>query len=676
MSEQQDLLYILKTYTKKRKVPSISISDLQALSEKWSVEIKKKRSGFTDFTGYSIEALGRVVKKLVADSVCSVSENSGHIENITLLDFYQDSIKKAFDEIELQPEISFPDEASFGGTFPKEIITVVDVKAGFLDLLKSDNKENAHLLRINFPEGIRSLVVLSNLLDPELLQICVSKFRLYLSIKRNYDYIFHRMQGIFQHKDQIVKEMFTKIIGQRNLAIATIMNPDDFTFQFWSHFSSLIIKEFREKKDKLEREHGFSQAAYLIGFYNLYYKGTKQEKRDKELSFKQVEIGLRKSPYIFSFTDIMGFKDKSGFPLSRKVNRTELSEYLEKRTNPASEQIIPDILKFSTSSDKYMFMNKEKYLSLTLRKIQEDSRELQSQYIDEWKDVLGDFKRLKIMNDRNLFNEDIASRIRNMDPILMILMKFDYLLVCLEETKPPREVYMETERLFNRSRDNFKSLDEIFRLDRKSLYNDAKSKLPFWKTLPIIGPLGYMLKRLFSGVKKGAAGIKDPSDIVSSFHKNSHSAPVITKKQRRKEESNAVESFSDTQDQFSSSKVSDRGKSSKEQLAKYRKAVAKLKEHYVGESGNLNEALSTSINVWNPLMDGKAKQNLIEDVNSMIRDYIRGMKKGFSLKPPDVSRIRHFAEHLGENDAFETIKKKEEFIRYMELYIVNILSKK
>ena len=75
-------------------------------------------------------------------------------------------------------------------------------------------------------------------------------------------------------------------------------------------------------------------------------------------------------------------------------------------------------------------------------------------------------------------------------------------------------------------------------------------------------------------------------------------------------------------------------------------------------------------------MDGQAKKDLIEDVNSMVRDYIRGMRKGFSVKPPDVNRIRNFAEHLSENKAFDSIKKKDEFTRYMELYIVNILSKK
>ncbi len=674
MSERQDLLYIIKTYTKKRKVPSISIIDLQKLAEKWSVDIRKKRSGFTDFSGYSVEAMGRILDKLVSEGVCAVDRSPGHPENVTLPGFYMESVKKAYDEIELDTDKPFPDEAGLGGAFPNDIVTVVDVKSGFLDLLKSTEEGTPKLIRINFPEGIRSIVIISDLLDTVLLRICVSKFRLYLSIKRNHDFIFHRMQGIFQHKDQVIKEMFSKIIGQRDLALATILNPDDFTFQFWSHFSSLIIKEFREKKEKLEREHGFSQAAYLIGFYNLYYKGTKQKKRDKELSFKMVEVGLRKSPFIFSFTDIMGFKDKSGFPLSRKVDRAELSEYLEKRTTPVAEQIIPDILKFNTSSDKYMFMNKEKYLSLTLRKIQEDSRELHSQYIDEWKDVLGEFKRLKMMNNRDLFIEDIALRVRNMDPVLMMLMKFDYLVVCLEETKPPREVYIETERLFNRGRDNFRSLDEIFRLDRKSLYTDAKSMLPLWKTLPIIGPLAVLLKRLFSGVKKGAEGIKDPSDLVSGFAKSHSSQPVVSKRKMKISENNAVETFREVPDKPVSS--SNRGKTSKEQLAKYRKAVEKLRNHYVGEKGSLNDEISSSINIWNPLMDGKAKKDLIEDVNSMIRDYIRGMRKGFAVKPPDVGRIRHFAEHLAENSAFDTIKKKDEFMRYMELYIVNILSKK
>jgi len=322
-----------------------------------------------------------------------------------------------------------------------------------------------------------------------------------------------------------------------------------------------------------------------------------------------------------------------------------------------------------------MFMNKEKYLSLTLRKIQEDSRELHSQYIDEWKDVLGDFKRLKMMNDRNLFVEDIALRVRNMDPVLTMLMKFDYLLLCLEETKPPREVYVETERLFNRSRDNFRSLDEIFRLDRKSLYNNAKSMLPVWKTLPVIGPLFHILLKLFSSVKKGAEGIKDPSELVGSFNKPVHAQPRISRKKSSIEENNAVESFGKSK-QNSVSSGSGRVKTSKEQLAKYRKAVSILKEHYVGENGSLGEALSSSIDIWNPLMDGKAKKDFIEDVNSMIRDYIRGMKRGFSVKPPDIGRIRNIAEHLGENSAFEKIKKKDEFIQYIELYIVNILSKK
>ncbi|MCF6334597.1 MAG: hypothetical protein L3J12_02515, partial [Spirochaetales bacterium] len=182
--------------------------------------------------------------------------------------------------------------------------------------------------------------------------------------------------------------------------------------------------------------------------------------------------------------------------------------------------------------------------------------------------------------------------------------------------------------------------------------------------------------KLFTGVKKGAEGIKDPSDIVSSFVKSGEPHSPRNANRKKSSENKPALSFQNEPEKQEIPSPQSRAKTSKEQLAKYRKAVEKLKNHYIGEQGSLKEEISSSITVWNPLMDGKAKSDLIEDVNSMIRDYIRGMKKGFAHKPPDISRIRNIAEHLAENSAFEKIKKKEEFIRYMELYIVSILAKK
>ncbi len=682
MSDLQDLVYIIKTYTRKKKTPVISFADLEKYAGLWSLEIRKKKKAFTDFSSYDSDAFVNILHRVERNGICTLQLEEGFPSSVIMNDYYLESVKKAFKDVEKDPEKPFPYEEYLGGVFPTEMIRVVDIKIDFVERLKDARereKETPELLRLVFPEGLKSIITVSNFLYPELLQLCISKFRVYISDRRNYDFIFHKLLGVFQHKDQNLKDMFAKILSNREQAITTITNPDDFTFQFWSHFAGLVLKEFREKKDKLDKETAFSQAAYLIGFYNLYFKGSKQKTRDREAALKMVDVGLRKSPYLFSFSEIIGFRDKSGFPLSRKINRSELAEYLTRRSTPENDQALPDVLKFnSKDSNRDLFLNKEKYLSLTLRKIQEMGRELKKQYIEEWGYVLGRFKRVPGMYKREVFLADIERRFTNIDPLLAILLRPDFLRICLKETKPPKEIFIETERLFTRNKEALIPLDEIFRLDRHSLYADAKSTLPLWKTLPLIGPLGMLLKKIFVGVKKSAENIKDPSSLYSKTTKPAESyryTPVKSEISESKVEKAAVK-VEKEEPPLHRGVSSGRSATSKEQLKIYRDLVNKLKVQYVGEDSTLEEEANSLTIVWNPLMEGRSRDDLIEDVNSMIRDYLRGMRRGFSVKPPDKNRIRNIAEHLGENVAFEKIKKKDVFIRYIEIYIVQQLAKK
>jgi len=77
---------------------------------------------------------------------------------------------------------------------------------------------------------------------------------------------------------------------------------------------------------------------------------------------------------------------------------------------------------------------------------------------------------------------------------------------------------------------------------------------------------------------------------------------------------------------------------------------------------------------WNPLYDSQARTELVEDVNSMIRDFMRGLRRGMRLKPPDAERIRLLAEQLSQNRAFDRIKRKDLFRQYIEIYMIKLLS--
>jgi hypothetical protein len=115
--------------------------------------------------------------------------------------------------------------------------------------------------------------------------------------------------------------------------------------------------------------------------------------------------------------------------------------------------------------------------------------------------------------------------------------------------------------------------------------------------------------------------------------------------------------------------------SNKERAVAFRKAIHAMQRDYVGENASVEKTLDQLAEEWNPLLDPTAKANLIEDVNSLVRDFLRRMKVGFRYVPPDRQRIRSLAEQLAQNQAFDQIKRKDALKRYLELYMLKLLGK-
>ncbi len=106
-----------------------------------------------------------------------------------------------------------------------------------------------------------------------------------------------------------------------------------------------------------------------------------------------------------------------------------------------------------------------------------------------------------------------------------------------------------------------------------------------------------------------------------------------------------------------------------------RRAARKLQEEYVPPGGNVDTTLEELAERWNPLLDPVAQQNLVEDVNSLVRDFIRRRKTVFRSSPPTRARVQHMAAQLAQNSALAEIKRKEPLRRYLELYMLRILGR-
>lgn len=671
MSELKDLEQILRAYTQKKKSPSISRYNLERYAAHWAGEFRKTRPGFTDFSSYTTSKYSDILDEAQEEGICLVKPNETGTQQIIYLRFYPYLVRKIYEDADEHPESSFPNEDLLGEAIPDAAVEVIQVKDQLVGYLGDIKKHQNTVFRFLFPEGVRSMIVIGEIMQSRLLSMCIVKLRSYLTLQKNTEYVQNKMYGIFSKKEQSVKDLFSNIMTQKDVAVKTLTDPDDFTFQFWTHLSSLIVGEFREKTNKLDREHGFSQAGYLLGLYALYYKGLKKRKLEKEQTLRYIDQGIKKAPYYHTFTDLYGLKDKVGLPISKKISQQELAQYLERRTRREKDGPMKEILRVVTSNKNEYYIAKERILNLILQRAQQFSREVREQYIKEWADALGAYKKLSIMNRRDVFQKDLWSRIKEQDPLLARMLTYELIFITLKESKPPREVYIEANRVINEKQSTLIPIDDILRLDQRQMIRDARTYLPLWKSIPVIGRIGVFFGRLFKRLAKGAESIKDPSDLYASMRKSSERGAAPAPEAYQPEQSPPLKSSGVKQLGDAPSKSQRRNVA---QQVEFKKAIYELKQKYLGPEDNIQQTLEDLIEEWNPLVDSKAKQNLVEDVNSAVRDFIRKIKRNLLVKPPDEARIKNLSKQVAEYEAFKRIKNKDSFRTYIELYMLKILS--
>jgi hypothetical protein len=100
-----------------------------------------------------------------------------------------------------------------------------------------------------------------------------------------------------------------------------------------------------------------------------------------------------------------------------------------------------------------------------------------------------------------------------------------------------------------------------------------------------------------------------------------------------------------------------------------------MQAKYVGDAPSIDHRLSELVEEWNPLVAPGPKKNLVEDVNALVRDFLRKMRVTARLIAPTEERIQRYAENLSQNEAFRQIRSRDAFREYLELYMLKQMGK-
>lgn len=246
-----------------------------------------------------------------------------------------------------------------------------------------------------------------------------------------------------------------------------------------------------------------------------------------------------------------------------------------------------------------------------------------------------DYDRLPEMSNASEFEACLHELVEKNSPILYALLNANFMTILSYEIN---EDNIEGFHLFVDGK--LLPYSDLLMLRNSKILANAKSRLPFYYTIPVIS----WIISLFSGrtkEKKAAATKtvieKNPFEDDSE-EKKTESAPKQSKTQA---------------------------------LAKNAKEIAK---NLIPEGSTIDRELNYLTKQWNKMISKDAYNNLTEDVNSLIRDYTRRVVKSLSANSFTRERVENLAKTLVNTPNMQKIKEEKALTEYVILYMLRLVS--
>ncbi len=642
MSQGTDLYTIIRFYANRSHVPEIPVDTFISFLEKYAKRYASERPDLGQWaTDTSRKVWAELPRLAEANTIRLVTDEGG--TKIAVDQYYVDLLQQAYRSADDSAELPFPDEVSLKIIVPPVLLKTVNMEMDLSTYIASPPESPLPILKLVLPEGTGSPLILSSMISKRLLELSLLKIRHYLRSHNNKEYVQHKLAPAFQGKESQLKEKLNQLLIRPFDALGDIENAGDFSFSFWAYMTSLVKGDIKKKNDRLPEDMAALQAFMILEVYNNYYKSKATRAKEAETAFKNLELALEKAPFLFTVDDIIRFTDTKGVPLLGQYTQQALEEYLKTKSTTSVNEQLPELLIVRGPKDERWFLKKSKMLPLCVRLLGEARPRIKSAITQRWFKVMSNFQSEAAMENDDAFEKELAELADIQAPSLMALLDDQKLYLVYKELEGTEGGIPEAARLFYKG--NLAPLADLLLLKRKDILVDVRMLLPFWYSMPIVSKIiaffkNFGKKEKKSPLTKNSAPKKGPAENLEELP--SEEGPTSGKVDRRKELAVAA-----------------------------KKAQGRLLppgytvDRYLGETQDR----------WNRLINAEAKNNLTEDVNSLIRDYLRRTIRSLRSAPFTEERIAALADTLVETPILQKLPAKESLRIYIQLYITKLLLK-
>ena len=635
MSPGIDVYQVLKAFSTRNKINVVDYRVFTQAIQRQARSYDQTVPFYRDLALHPEGILAPKLMQLAREKRVSILTVGNQIDRIFLPEAFTEPVYQEYRRIEENPEVPFPDESALKLSIPAEWIQQISVENDLPSLIGFEGDRPALLYRVVFPEGLKSLVCLSVSVADKLLEYSILKIRNYLRKGSNKDFIHQRLASAFNGKELLLKDSITGILIKPFDMIEEMrQGKSDFIYPFWAYLTSSIKKDLAGKGDPTPDDMAAWQAAFLVDVYNNHYKGRAQREQDREAAFKTLETQLAKPPFLFSIQDIVDFRDSQGRPLLGKYTREELEEWIHVRSTQADATGLPFLMVVPVGSGRTLLIARDRLLPYVVKSLHEARPLVKTAITRDWQALLYDFDTCAAMQDDDSFRADLLARLARASPILYAVLDAKLAPAVFSATRGSRGDDSTLERCFGGSRTA--PPDLLLDLNRKRLVTDVRMLLPFWYTVPVLSWFISLFKRASRRQQDKKSALRTAIREESAGDTPAR-APGNTR------------------------------------AAEFATAAAAAEKTFLPKGYRTDEYLQLLADKWNTLLEPAAKANLTEDINSLVRDYLRGALRNMRPSAFTPDRITTMASNLADTPNLLKIRNHASLEEYIRLYMVKVL---
>ena len=632
MAATSDMGVLLRFYASKQKSPFILYSSFVDYVKRYAAKNVEEQADLVPYLGDPTPQLEKAFEPLISSKQIAIIDTNPAKKIIFVTGYFNTIFAERYKEIKSNATVPFPTIQDMPKQTPSEVLIKSEYTEIIFDLLKNQKPDDKNLYAIIVPMNLPSIIFPGNVPVSVLVNASLEKMQHMLEKDEYHDYYLKKLRISNPGKEISVKNFFSQFVKSPEEALQSLKNSAD-CFYFWGQLCYFIKQDYEKVKDFTQEDVNVLQAVAISEIVTSFYKNESAKNMQQENALRSVQSHMRQPPYFFTMDGILKFTDAKGVPLQGQYKDEALKEFLQKETTEAMANELPNLLVFKTSSGARYFIYKEKVFPLVIRMCNELRDTINDSLTREWYEILLNYDKKKEMTEDKAFNERLEHEVEKLSPVLYALLNATFLSVLNIEMA--RTNKGGGSNLF--LGDNLLPYSNLLMLNRQTILANAKILLPFWYTIPLF------------------------SWLVSLFNKKP------AKKNKKSEPANVHEALDAEEEKRPAARKSETKKDSLINAAK------KAESNIVPEGSSIEREMNSYKKQWNKMITKQAYLNLTEDVNSLIRDYMRKVLRTISGKSFTIDRIQDLAETLCKTPNMQKITDQDSLYVYVQLYMIYLV---